>query len=178
MAYLLEFSAMTKTEMHRMVRSVYGEAIRENALERDPVAGATQALIQAEEDRFVDFLCQFFRGYRSSYYVLCDNDRWVSALRLTQLSGFYYLEALETAPEERRKGHATHLMQLMLRRLKKHSTGQVVIRSCINKKNAASLAVHTKYGFVIETEHGYNPLYHTTNNNNYGMIYMEGEHDE
>lgn len=171
MAYLLEFSAMTKTEMHRMVSAVYAEAIRENALERDPLAGGTQALFHAEENRFVDFLCQFFRGYRNRYYVLCDNDEWVAALRLTLLDGYYYLEALETAPQHRKKGYATLLIQLVLKRLKKH--GKVHIRCCVSKKNTASLATHMKCGFVIDSETGYNPIYRTTNESTYGLLYTE-----
>lgn len=173
MAYLLEFAAMTKTEMRRMVSTVYAEAIRENALERDPIAGATQALIHAEETRFVEFLCQFFRGYRNRYYVLVENDKWVSALRLTKMNGYYYLEALETAPEERKKGYATQLLLLVIKRLKKQ--GSPVIRSCVSKKNTASLATHKGCGFLIEAEQGYNPLYHTTSDANYGMLYSERE---
>lgn len=173
MSYLLEFPAMTKTEMHHMVRSVYAEAIQQNALDRDPIAGATQTLIRAEEDRFVEFLCQFFRGYRNRYYVLVTDEKWVSALRLTKMNGYYYLEALETAPDERKKGNATQLMQLVIKRLKKK--GAPVIRSCVSKRNAASLATHQKCGFVIETEHGYNPLYHTTSDTKYGMLYNERE---
>lgn len=173
MAYLLEFSAMTKTEMRRMVSTVYAEAIRENALERDPLAGGTQALLHAEENRFVDFLCQFFRGYRNRYYVLCEGEAWVSALRLTVLDGYYYLEALETAPEYRKQGYATLLINRVLKRLKKHGT--VIIRCCVSKKNTASLATHFKCGFVIETENGYNPLHHTTSEKNYGLLYTESE---
>ncbi|MBQ8038276.1 MAG: GNAT family N-acetyltransferase, partial [Lachnospiraceae bacterium] len=116
---LIEFGKMNEQEMHRMVREVYPEGCIENArekyLEREDLTRA----IQEEEDYFVGFLKRFMENEKNRYYVLEDDGKWVSALRLTKLDGFYYLEALETAPEHRRNGYAEALINEVISLLKK-----------------------------------------------------------
>ena len=169
---LIEFEKMNEQEMYRMVREVYLEGCIENAREKYPEREDLTEAIREEEDYFVGFLKRFMGNEKNRYYVWEADGKWVSALRLTKLDGFYYLEALETAPEHRRNGYAETLINEVISSLKKR--GQAVIRSNVNKSNAASLATHKKCGFRIELENGVNCLTGEERDYVYGMIY-EGE---
>ncbi len=166
---LIEFGKMDEQEMHRMVREVYPEGCIENAREKYPEREDLTEAIREEEDYFVGFLKRFMENERNQYYVWEVDGKWVSALRLTKLAGFYYLEALETAPEHRRNGYAAKLIDEVLAMLKTH--GGVTIRSNVNKSNEASLATHKKCGFRIELENGVNCLTGEERDYVYGMIY-------
>ena len=61
------------------------------------------------------------------------------------------LEALETAPELRRKGYAFSLMKESIRFLE--AQGPVKVYSHVSKSNSASLAVHSACGFKRVIEH-------------------------
>ena len=58
------------------------------------------------------------------------------------------LEALETAPAERRKGYAKALIQAVLPQL-----GDVKVYSHVNKRNTASRKTHEACGFVKCLDH-------------------------
>ena len=166
---LIEFGKMNEQEMHHMVREVYPEGCIENAREKYPEREDLTGAIQEEEDYFVGFLKRFMESEKNRYYVLEVDGKWVSALRLTKLDGFYYLEALETASEHRRNGYAEALINEVISLLKKR--GQAVIRSNVNKSNVASLATHKKCGFRVEMENGVNCLTGEERDYVYGMIY-------
>ena len=138
---LLTFKTMSKEEMYHMIHSVYSEASYD-------VAKKEHKTIREAEQYYVEkFLGRFMSGNETTYYVWEENDEWVSALRLTKLDDHYFLEALETAPEQRRKGYASQLIQTLIQKLEdKH----VIIRSKVRKTNIASLRTHQKCGFVIE----------------------------
>ena len=72
------------------------------------------------------------------------------------------MEALETAPEHRKKGYASELIRALIGKFEEDGT--VVIRSNVRKTNIASLATHQKCGFVIEEEKGNENCF-------YGMLY-------
>lgn len=167
---LLEFKKMTNEEMYRLVHDVYFEASFEIAKEKHPNLSDLTEAIREEEHYFVEkFLNKFFSKNENVYYVLEEEDKWVSALRLTKLDGFYYLEALETAPNQRKKGYASKLICEVIKLIEKNE--QAVIRSNVNKTNYASLATHKKCGFVIEKENGINYILGTERENVYGMLY-------
>lgn len=168
---LLEFNSMTAQEMCRMVQEIYAEGNRENAQGRNPnLEDLTEAICE-EEGFFVEFLEEFMANECNSYYVLEVDGQWVSALRLTKLDDFYYLEALETAEVHRRKGYGSKLICEVISALKQR--GPVTIRSSVNKQNARSLATHKRCGFVIDEENGMDYLSGERNENNYGMLYTE-----
>ncbi len=96
--------------------------------------------IQQEEDSFVCFLQDFFTLPENTYYVLEKDNMPVSAARLSKINDFYYLEALETPPQYRKKGYASELLNEMITHL--HQQGSVDIRDCVSKTNTASLATH------------------------------------
>lgn len=65
----------------------------------------------------------------------------------------FYVEALETQPENRKKGYASVLILGVIEELKKKGSFQ--IRDCVSRKNTASLRTHVKCGFKIVSEEGY-----------------------
>lgn len=130
-----------------------------------------QEAINTEELYFVEFLEKFMSKTHSKYYVLEVNDKWVSALRLTKIEDFYYMEALETTPKHRRKGYAAQLIKSVVVLLE--TNGEVVIRSNVNKTNVASLATHKKCGFEIERTVATNCITGKVNEKSYGMIYKK-----
>lgn len=164
---LLEFSSMTESEMYRMVHDIYMEGNMENARWRNPELEDLTEAIKAEERSFVEFLRSFLAKEENRYYVLEMDGRWVSALRLTRIDDFYYLEALETAEEHRKQGCAVLLIQEVVKQLKQR--GQVIIRDNVSKRNIPSLATHKKCGFVIEKENGIDYLTGENSERVYGM---------
>ena len=102
-------------------------------------------LALAEED-FREYLSQvFFAAEGAAYFILEEAGRYVSALRLEPYEDGLLLEALETAPEERRKGYAAHLICETVAYLKK--SGPVRLYSHVLRGNTASLRTHEKCGF-------------------------------
>ena len=162
---LLTFKDMTKEEMYRMVHSVYPEASYEIAKEKHPEMNDLSKAIQEEESYFVEkFLGKFMSKNKNTYYVWEVDGEWVSALRLTKLDDYYFMEALETAPEHRKRGYASDLINAVIQKLEDKEN--VVIRSNVRKTNTASLATHQKCGFIIEGESG-------TDNCFYVMLYQK-----
>ena len=168
---LLEFTTMTEAEMLRMIRSIYTEGCRENAQWRHPKAEDLTDAIHEEEQFFLEFLGKFMPQERNRYYILEENGEWISALRLTHIENFYYLEALETAETHRQQGCAARLMGEVIALLRKR--GSVELRSNVDKENTASLATHKKCGFVIAEENGINYISGTESEYVYGMRYTE-----
>lgn len=100
------------------------------------------SLLQAEQDFYQYLHDDFFRAPGAVYCVWQEAGCYVSALRLEPYKDGWLLEALETAPEHRRKGFAEALIRQILQ-LPQYGK----IYSHIHKKNTASLAVHEKCGF-------------------------------
>lgn len=172
---LLEFNAMDEKNMYRMVHEIYSEASYEIAKEKHPEVEKIEDLedaIKEEELYFMEFLKKFMSKTNSRYYVLDVDGQWVSALRLTKIEDFYYMEALETAPEYRKKGYASQLIGEVIELLMVHR--EVAMRSNVNKTNVASLATHKKCGFEIEHETAINYVTGKENEKSYGMVYRAG----
>ena len=77
----------------------------------------------------------------------------MSALRLAPVESGWYLEALETDPDFRRRGCAKRLIRQVIAKLEED--GPVTIWDSVAKTNAASLATHSSCGFVIVRDEGY-----------------------
>ena len=123
------------------------------------------------EDNFLNYIKEnFFKNIRNKYMILEVDGIWVSALRLYYVEdGLYYIEALETHPEYRKKGYGAKLLLQVLDLLKE--TGGFKICDCIRKENIASLATHKKCGFEIVSEKGYDYLQKESDERSYGMEY-------
>lgn len=98
------------------------------------------------ETDFLSYLREdFFRQKGAFYAVWVVDGVYKSALRLEPYRDGMLLQALETAPGERRKGYAFNLMTDVIAYLKTKDC--TTIYSHIHKKNIPSLQVHRKCGF-------------------------------
>ena len=96
----LDFSALM---------DIYIEGNREKAEEY-----GSGGLLQAERE-FYDYLREdFFRQPRAFYGIWMAGGKYVSALRLEPYKDGWLLEALETAPECRKRGYGKALVSAVL----------------------------------------------------------------
>ena len=96
------------------------------------------------------------------------DDVWVSALRTCKIQeGLYYLEALETRPDHRRKGYGSILLSSVADSLKGDDPFRLC--SCVSKKNIASLKTHEKSGFQIVSKEGYDYLQKEADDHDFGL---------
>lgn len=122
---------------------VYEEGNRENGAEFWPELDASQQLLRAEQD-FYQYLREvFFPTEGTVYCVWEERGRYISALRLEPYRDGVLLEALETAPEHRRKGCAFRLIAAV-----QETYPDVKIYSHVHKRNPPSLKIHEKCGFT------------------------------
>ncbi len=127
---------------------VYVEGNLENGQESFPDEPEGRQLALAEQD-FYNYLQQvFFRTVSACYLIWEENGRYISALRLEPYHDGLLLEALETAPEYRKKGYAVKLVQAAL-----DYAGDRKVYSHVNKRNKASLRTHERCGFVKISDH-------------------------
>lgn len=121
---------------------VYEEGNRENGVERWPELPEGQQLLLAEQD-FLQYLREVFFPVPGAVYCIWEEGgRYVSALRLEPYRDGLLLEALETAPAERRKGYGEALIGAVMQRC-----GHSKIYSHVGKWNEPSLKIHQKCGF-------------------------------
>ncbi len=105
-------------------------------------AGSTGGSLLAEQD-FYQYLSQCFFTQPGDCYCLWETeDSYKAALRLQAYRDGLLLEALETAPECRRKGFAKALVKTVLAHFPEQR-----IYVHIDGKNKASLALHQACGF-------------------------------
>ena len=135
------FIARTLRELDfSQLMAVYAEGNRENAADFYPDLPEGQGILQAEQD-FHQYLREsFFKTPGAYYAVWLEEGRYVSALRLEPYKDGMLLEALETVPDQRRKGCAQRLLRAVLPMEKK-------VYSHVSKRNIPSLKVHEKCGF-------------------------------
>ena len=105
-------------------------------------------LLRAERE-FYDYLREDFFRQKDAFYALWKvQGRYVSALRLEPYRDGWLLEALETAPDHRRKGYAKELMHAVLDEM-----GHVIVYSHVSRRNEASLRTHYACGFQKHLDH-------------------------
>ena len=127
---------------------VYREGNLENGQELWPDEPEGRQIALAEQE-FYNYLQQiFFRTADARYLIWEEDGRYISALRLEPYEDGLLLEALETAPECRRMGYGTWLIQAALQ-----SAGDTKVYSHVSKWNTASLRTHEKCGFVKEKDY-------------------------
>lgn len=90
-----------------------------------------------------DFFCQ----PDAVYAVWTDDSNYKSAVRLERYRDGLLLHALETVPEERRKGFAYALLSELLVHLS--AANYNFVYSHVEKRNRLSLMLHKKCGFSI-----------------------------
>ena len=127
---------------------VYGQSNQENGAEFWPDLPEGQRALQAEQG-FYQYLREcFFLTEGAFYAIWCADGKYVSALRLEPYQDGLLLEALETAPDHRRKGYATALIIAVM-----ETVGDRKVYSHVSKRNVASLKTHAKCGFHRILEH-------------------------
>ena len=121
---------------------VYIEGNLENGQENFPDEPEGRQIALAEQD-FYDYLKQiFFITDRAQYFIWEEGGCYISALRMEPYRDGLLLEALETAPQHRRNGHAAKLLTAAM-----EEAGGEIVYSHVNKRNIASLRTHEKCGF-------------------------------
>ena len=127
---------------------VYEESNRENGRENYPEESEYRQLF-LQEDNFYQYLRQVFFVTPGAIYGLWEeNGKYLSALRLEPYKDGLLLEALETAPADRRQGYGRKLMEAVLAQFPTEK-----IYSHVHKKNGPSLAIHELCGFQRISEH-------------------------
>ncbi len=125
---------------------VYFEGNLENGRELFPEENP-QTQRHLAEDRFIEYLREdFFQSPNAVYALWAPEGRYVSALRLEPYRDGLLLEALETAPDERRSGYALALTAAVLEHLR--ASGCRKVYSHVSKRNIPSLKLHEKCGFL------------------------------
>lgn len=99
------------------------------------------------EEQMLSYLRESFFSVRGAVCAMWVVDgQYKSALRFEPYKDGLLLTALETAPEERRKGYAKSLLQAILNQY------SVPVYSHIAKNNKPSLNLHLACGFEIDTD--------------------------
>lgn len=152
---LLKFTCFDKIDQKKLM-DVYFESNMENTDYFCPSEKDKEKALKFVENGFLNFLkTEFFASENSTYWVLTDKNKYLSALRTSEIrKSFYYLEALETDVNERNKGYDTKLLTEVLEELKKE--GSFKLCSCVGKSNTLSLKTHQKCGFRIISDIGIN----------------------
>ncbi len=96
---------------------------------------------------YASFLRDFVQNPKQLIVVETVNDDWVSALRAIETTdGHWFLEAVETKPDERKKGFGKNLLCHTIDYLK--NRGMKELTCTISENNYKSQALHEKCGFV------------------------------
>ena len=155
----------------RKLMDVYSESNFENTDYFYPDEEDKDLAVRMVEEGFLAFLRDgFFSDPGASYWIREENGVWISALRISRIqTGLYYLEALETRPDHRKKGYASRLLSGIIDSLKQE--GPFRLCDCVSKKNLASLKTHEKSGFRIVSEAGYDYLQGEADEHDFGLEY-------
>ena len=146
---MLRFAVSLHEIPFALLMQVYREGNEENGAVLAPFETPERQRQMAESD-FYDYLRTFFTIPGACYAMWEENGVPVSALRLEPYEDGLLVEALETAPECRRKGYATLLLQSVQQHLGSH--GPVRLYSHVHKNNRPSLSVHQHCGFQIVSD--------------------------
>ena len=162
----------------RRLMDVYAESYFENTDYFFPEMTDKAAATRKVEEGFLSFLKdEFFARDGSVYWVLSENGIWLSALRTSRVrENLYYLEALETRPDERQKGHAARLLTAVLDEMKRD--GAFTLCDSVSKKNVPSLRTHARCGFAIVSDTGYDCLRDEPDEHDFGLMYRYPNNSE
>ena len=117
---------------------------------------------------------EFYKNNIASCWIPSVCDEWNSVLRTLKVKdGFYYLEALETKPEERGKGYGCRLLSMVIVAIKKE--GPYILSDNVGKHNYPSLRIHEKCGFSVVSDIGFDYIYKEEDKRQYRLEYRYGE---
>ena len=135
---LLQVTTVDRNSLEKLF-SVYKESMKD-----------LQSCYSSPEDMkasYAKFLNEFLSISNQCVLVEAVGDQWVSGLRAIETKkGYWFLEAVETMPEERRKGHGRRLLLHTLDFLKSRGMQQTFCQ--ISKNNIKSQKLHISCGFI------------------------------
>ncbi len=126
----------------RRLMAVYIDGNRENAREQYSHLPPEQGIAEAEQDFYAFLHRGFFRTPGAFYAIWLEEDNYVSALRMEPYRDGWLIEAVETAPDARRRGFGTWLLRSALAYL---GSGRVYAH--IGRGNEPSRRLHEGCGF-------------------------------
>lgn len=131
-----------------LLMSVYKESNKKNISYFFPKIQNAEKGLQMVEEAYTQWLRDdFLKNQNMSCYVWEEKGVWVSSLRFHCIdSKVYFIEALETHPEYRRKGYAEKLINSIIDSLKESESFEISSYTSIN--NIASQKTHKKCGFL------------------------------
>ena len=169
---LLRFDRMEDLDFPRLAK-IYREGFLATISYFSPRDTDPERGLRMVEEKFLEYYrTDFFAVPGRRCYVLEDGGRWVSTIRLFPVPGqpgVWHAEALETAPDCRRRGYARSLFSLLFRELE--AEGPFTLTDTVNQTNAASLALHTACGFECFQDPAVSVLTGKTLPGKYGMRY-------
>ena len=111
------------------------------------ITGSKKDRFYAEQD-LCDYLRDdFFKIPGSFCAVWCDDDRYVSALRMEPYKDGFLLSGLETAPLERRRGYGAALVEAVCNL-------SAPVYAHVHRANRQSCHLHKRCGFVEVLDYG------------------------
>lgn len=130
---------------------IYVEGNRENGERLWPEMPEEERMTLAKQE-FRRYLTEQFFPKPGAVYAIWEMEgQYVSALRLEPNRDGLLMEALETLPEQRRKGYAVTLIRAVQAWLREQ--GKVKVYSHVSKRNTASLKTHERCGFRRFLDH-------------------------
>jgi|LSQX01.1.fsa_nt_gb RimJ/RimL family protein N-acetyltransferase len=121
----------------------------------DPNLKEKQAMIKKEYIKYLESCSSLSDFYK--YYIFKSSDKIVSVCRINVRNNQYILEGLETHKDYYRMGHASKLLDFVIKDLKNESID--LLYSEARTWNLASNNLQIKLGFVKYAEDDYNNLY-------------------
>lgn len=135
---LLQVTTVDNNSLEQLF-SVYEESMKD--------LQSRYASLEDMKASYADFLNEFLSIPNQYVLVETAEGQWVSGLRAIETeSGCWFLEAVETMPEERRKGHGRRLLLHTLDFLKSRGMQQAFCQ--ISKNNIKSQKLHISCGFI------------------------------
>lgn len=126
---------------------LYVEGNRENGRQLYPQLPENEQILRVEASFYEYLTKNFFKTPKAVCVMWTVDGRYVSALRLEPYQDGFLVEALETRPDQRKRGYATALM----RGVQEHWSQPLY--SHVSKRNKASLELHKKCGFQTIMDH-------------------------
>lgn len=140
---MLKFARNMSQLPFSQLKKVYEQSIREAA---DREYGAEELGILRAEMELYDYLRNTFFKTDGAYICMWEEaGRIVSVLRLEPFRDGLLVTGLETAPECRGKGYATHLLRSSMAQL----GNDIPVYAHVHRSNQASAVVHRNCGFEI-----------------------------
>lgn len=154
-----------------LLMAIYKESNKKNIPCFFPEIQSEEEGLRLVEEKYSEWLRDDFLKSKNTFcYVWEENHIWVSSLRFHCIeSKMYFIEALETHPEYRRKGYAEKLINSIIDKLKRD--GDFDIRSYTSISNEASRKTHNRCGFLTLKDKPYDYTTQEYVENAVGFLY-------